>query len=166
MTVNSSRTWKSKNTGHAPYLYVNRSSTNSHTVGGDWQPAATTSWRVSSSYDYSPEYPGMIYNYPVGDYTIDGSSLDIGTDFSPPLDVVVDGDLKADVFEKRIRKEIMAEVQQYISSLRPMIISMATERWIPLIERAKQFNNGVFCFNCGAAIIRGKEQEPCQYCGR
>ena len=145
------------------------SKTDSCTVGSGWGDPTST-WRIPS-YDYRPMYPGTIYDYTVGDFNIGGSiytpdSDSISIDFAPAVDVVVDGDLKAEKFEKRFREEIMAEVQQYINGLIPMIISMATERWIPLIERAKQFNNGVFCFNCGAAIIRGKEQEPCQYCGR
>jgi hypothetical protein len=159
MAGNSSTSWNVKSTAPA-YVYVSK--TDSCTISDGWTNDRAT-WRVPN-YDFGPVYLGTIYDYTASDFTI--STGDSVIDFAPATDVVIDGDLKSEVFEKRFREEIMAEVQQYINGLIPMIISMATERWIPLIERAKQFNNGVFCFNCGAAIIRGKEQEPCEYCGR
>ena len=87
-------------------------------------------------------------------------------DAGETLTISADSITTALVVESRIKAEIMEEVQKYIQGLIPTIIAMATERWIPILGQAKSFNEGVFCFNCGAAIIRGTENEPCLYCGR
>ena len=128
-------------TSTASYIYVDSATTDS---------SSYMKWR-------SPTYEWKQYDA--------GETLTISDDFSVK-GLVVDGDIDAKEFETRIKAEMMEEVQKYITGLIPTIIAMATERWIPILGQAKKYNEGVFCFNCGAAIIRGKEQEECGYCGR
>lgn len=129
------------------YIYVDAGDTNTYTTG-------ISTWRVPTTYNW--------YSGGADTITIDGTSTDLFVQGG----MTVGGDIISEEFEKRIKEEMMVQVQQYISGLIPMIISMATERWIPILGQAKRFTNGVFCFNCGAAIVRGKEQEVCDFCGR
>lgn len=81
-------------------------------------------------------------------------------------DLSIEGDLSSEKFEKRILGIMEDYMHQYINNMIPLIMSMAADRWIPIIGQVKRMNGGVFCFNCGAAIMKHKENEPCDYCGR
>lgn len=83
----------------------------------------------------------------------------------PAYDLSVEGDIQAPVFEERFKEEIMLMVQQYINRMMPLLIDLV--RNAPsMFGVEKKLTKGVFCFNCGAPIARGKEKEPCPYCGR
>ncbi|MBD3405081.1 MAG: hypothetical protein GF411_02960 [Candidatus Lokiarchaeota archaeon] len=77
-----------------------------------------------------------------------------------------DTSLRSSLNEQILLKRVMKEVESYFMKMVPMIISMATERWIPIIGNPRKYTEGMFCFNCGAAIIRGQETEECEYYGR
>lgn len=66
---------------------------------------------------------------------------------------------------KRLREEIFLEVREYIDKIVPVIVLMLQDRWISILGKEKKYTDGVFCFNCGAPIPRGKEKEICAYCG-
>lgn len=76
-----------------------------------------------------------------------------------------DSDFIAPDFEKRFKDEVMQMVQEYINGMMPLLIDVI--RNAPsMFGVEKKLTEGYFCFNCGAPIIRGTENEPCQYCGR
>ena len=125
------------------------STSSSYIYVGDSASASTSDsyvWRAPTTYNW----------YADSTITIDSS----------PTDLFVEGDIHAEEFEKRLRGEIMEEVKKYVQGMIPTIIAMATEHWVPILDRKKEFTTGVFCFNCGAAIVRGHEHEECAYCGR
>lgn len=66
---------------------------------------------------------------------------------------------------ERLREEIFLEIRDYIDRIVPAIISMLADRWISILGKEKKYTDGVFCFNCGAPIPRGKEKETCSFCG-
>lgn len=83
----------------------------------------------------------------------------------PAYDLSVEGDISAPVFEERFKEEVMLMVQQYINGMMPLLIDLV--RNAPsMFGVEKRLTDGVFCFNCGAPITRGKEKEPCPFCGR
>jgi len=66
--------------------------------------------------------------------------------------------------KKRLREEIFLEVREYVDRIVPAIVLMLQDRWISILGEVKKYTDGMFCFNCGAPIPRGMEQDVCGYC--
>ena len=105
-------------------------------------------------------------DYKAGDWGPATTTITTDTTWAyPPLDLSVEGDIRAPKFEERFKEEIMQMVQQYINQMMPLLIDIV--RNAPsMFGVEKKLTDGVFCFNCGAPIKRGMEKEPCPYCGR
>lgn len=136
------------------YMWVHTTGTGSGTTAADaWHP----SFRVPTTHIW--EYKTDIKTRPETVWEPDTLTVDKTVMIAPG------GDMIAPDFEKRIKDEMMQMVQEYINGMMPLLIDVI--RNAPsMFGVEKRLTEGIFCFNCGAPIIRGMEQEPCPYCGR
>lgn len=148
-------TWgDARRTPMTNYMWVHTTGVPSVTVGDLWYPSfrvpTTTFWEHRREDISPPKWLGPDTLTVTVDKTI----------VTPP-----DSDFIAPDFEERFKDEVMQMVQEYINGMMPLLIDVI--RNAPsMFGVEKKLTEGVFCFNCGAPIIRGLEQEPCPYCGR
>ena len=124
-----------------------------------------------------PTFPAGVWGDPIpsGEWFVPGHTYDweyvepIEPDVIPFPTVTISEKLKGvldiESIKKRLREEIFLEVREYIDRIVPVIVLMLQDRWISILGKEKKYTDGVFCFNCGAPIPRGKEKEICAYCG-
>lgn len=116
---------------------------------GAWKPVSGGEWFVPKN-DYGWEHikpiePGMIPFQTIFEKS------------ETPIDI--------EGIRRKLREEIFLEVREYIDRVVPAIVLMLQDRWISILGKAKKYTDGVFCYNCGAPIPRGAEEDLCQYCG-
>lgn len=137
------------------YLWVNTYTADANTI--DPNPGWT--FRVNPAGYWGDYNEGMTRSEP---FTIHEGPTTLTV---PNLEIQPGGAFVAEEFEERIKGEMMQMVQEYINNMMPMLIDII--RNAPsMFGVEKKMTEGFFCFNCGAAIIRGSEQEPCPFCGR
>jgi hypothetical protein len=148
-------TWTSDSTDTG-YLWVNTRTASASTI--DPNPGWT--FRVNPV-GYWGEYTHEGITRPEPFTVTEGPS----TLTVPNLEIQPGGMFVAEEFEERIKGEMMQMVQEYVTGLMPMLIDIL--RNAPsMFGVEKKMTEGFFCFNCGAAIVRGTETEPCPFCGR
>lgn len=98
------------------YLYVDSSPASASTSDSSW-----VTWRA-------PKTDMYYYDGSSGSLTVES-----GDWHSISPDLHTEGDIHAPKFEERFREAIMKEVHSYVQGMIPVIISMATEKWISIL---------------------------------
>jgi hypothetical protein len=122
-----------------------------------------------------PTFPAGVWGDPIpsGEWAVPGRTYDweyiepIEPSMKPFQTISKKLEIPIDIegIKERLREEIFLEVREYIDRVVPAIVLMLQDRWISILGKAKKYSDGVFCYNCGAPIPRGMEEELCSYCG-